>query len=143
MGIVTAASGASLWRGYEYYKAKKVKSFKKLSDDEYEGLVSGSLKEPYIVKINVARVRQSRCNCPHADGTRIICKHMVALFFTIFPTEADKYIKEVEQYEREEEKRWEEYCKSVEKYVKSLSKEELRQQLINYIIAEEENRRYW
>ena len=143
MSIMSSASGASLWRGYEYYKAKKVKSFKKLSDDEYEGFVSGSRKEPYRVKINTAHIRQSKCNCPHADGKRIICKHMVALFFTAFPVEAENYITEVEEYEREEERRQDEHYKEIEEYVYGLSKDELRKELINYIIESEENQHYW
>lgn len=143
MGIMSSASGISLWRGYEYYKEKRVKSFAKLSDDEYQGTVSGSRIEPYKVKINVAHIRQSKCNCPHANGKRIICKHMVALFFTAFPAEADNYIKEVEEYEREEERRQSELYKEIEQYVYSLSKEDLRQELINYIIESVENRGYW
>lgn len=143
MGIISSASGASLWRGYEYYRTKKAKSVNKISDDEYEGIVSGNQAEPYNVKINITHSRQSKCNCPHADGKRIICKHMVALFFTVFPKEADNYIKEVEEYEREEEQREKEHYAEVKKYVYSLSKEELREQLLNYIIESEENNRYW
>lgn len=143
MSIMSSASGASLWRGYEYYTGKKVTSFTKLSDDEYEGEVSGSRKEPYHTKINVAHIRQSKCNCPHADGKRIICKHMVAVFFTAFPREASNYIKEVEEYKREKDRRQDEHYKKIEGYVRSLSKEELRQKLINYIIESEVNRRYW
>lgn len=143
MSIMSSASGASLWRGYEYYKSEKVKAISKTTEDEYEGLVSGSRKKPYNVKINVAHIRQSKCNCPHADGKRIICKHMVALYFTAFPKEADNYIKEVEAYEHAEEKRQKEHYAEVKKYVYSLSKEELRQELINNIIESEENRRYW
>ena len=142
MGIMASASGASLWRGYEYYLEKKVKSLTKLSDVEYEGVVLGGGKEPYHVKINIEHIRQSTCNCPHADGRRVICKHMVALFFTVFPAEAENYIKEVEQYEREEEKRREEHYKEIKRYVYSLSKDELRTMLMNHIIESEENRYY-
>ena len=143
MGIVSSTSGTSLWRGYEYYKDKKVKSFVKLSNDEYEGIIAGSRTEPYQVKINISHIRQSKCNCPHADGKRIICKHMVALFFTAFPAEADKYIKQVEEYEREEAEREKEHYEEIKKYVYGLSKEELRQELINYIIQSEEDQHYW
>lgn len=143
MSIMSSASGNSIWRGYEYYKSKKVKSFLKLSDDEYEGVVLGSLKAPYDVKINVSHIRQSKCNCPHADGKRIICKHMVALFFTAFPAEADQYIKEIEEYEREEEEREEANYGEIVKYVYSLSKEELRQELISYMLESEEDWNHW
>ncbi|NMB97839.1 MAG: hypothetical protein GYA02_14710 [Clostridiaceae bacterium] len=38
--------------------------------------------------INIVHPRKSKCNCPHADGRRVICKHMIALYFTVFPKEA-------------------------------------------------------
>lgn len=32
MGIVSSASGASCWRGLDYYKNKKIKNLKKIND---------------------------------------------------------------------------------------------------------------
>lgn len=136
MGILSLASGASTWRGYEYYKDNKVGKFEKVADQEYAGVVVGTRAEPYKVSINLNHVRQSKCNCPHAEGRRIICKHMVALYFTIFPHEAENYIKEVEEYERAEEQRKEERCREIRKYVYSLSKAELREALLDYMLEE-------
>ena len=137
MSIRTMASGASAWRGYEYYTEKKVLSFTQTGEDEYAGEVSGTGPAPYQVKINTAHVRQSKCNCPHADGRRAICKHMVALFFAAFPDEA-------EQYEREEEARMEDHYAALQSYVKSLSKEELQEQLFEALAElEERGRRYY
>ena len=129
MSIRTIASGASAWRGYEYYTQKKVLSLSQTGENEYIGQVAGSGSIPYQVKINTAHIRQSKCNCPHADGRRVICKHMVALFFAVFPNEAEQYIKEVEEYEREEEQRMEEHYAALRSYVKSLSKKELQEKL--------------
>ena len=129
MSIRTIASGASAWRGYEYYTQKKVLSLSQTGENEYIGQVAGSGSIPYQVKINTAHIRQSKCNCPHADGRRVICKHMVALFFAVFPNEAEQYIKEVEEYEREEEQRMEEHYAALRSYVKSLSKKELQKKL--------------
>lgn len=129
MSIRTIASSASAWRGYEYYTEKKVLSFSQTGDDEYTGEVAGAASAPYQVKINTAHVRQSKCNCPHADGRRVICKHMVALFFAVFPDEAENYMEEVEEYEREEEQRMEDHYAALRSYVKSLSKKELQDQL--------------
>ena len=144
MSILSAASGASVWRGYEYYTQKKVVSLKKLSDDEYEGRVSGASSSAYQVRINIAHTRQSKCDCPHANGTRVICKHMVALYFEAFPTEAKKYIKEVEAYEQEEEKRAEEHYRELERYIKGLSKKELQEQLLQALIEREDReKQYW
>lgn len=144
MSIRTIASGASAWRGYEYYTGKKVLSLSQTGEDEYTGEVAGSAPAPYQVKINTAHVRQSRCNCPHADGRRVICKHMVALFFAAFPEEAEQYMEEVEEYECEEEMRMEEHYAALQSYVKSLSKKELREKLYEALVElEERGRRYY
>lgn len=136
MGILSWASGASTWRGYEYYTANKVEKIQKITESEYASVVVGTRTEPYKVSINLNHVRQSKCNCPHAEGRRIICKHMVALYFTIFPQEAENYIKEVEKYERAEEQREEERCREIRKYVYSLSKAERREALLDYMLEE-------
>lgn len=136
MGILSSASGASAWRGYEYYLDNRVDRIEKISEDTYQAIVSGTGKAPYQVTINTAHIRQSKCNCPHADGRRIICKHMVALYFSVFPNEAECYIKEVKEYEREEEQREEEQRQEMRKYVYSLSKAELREALLEYMSEE-------
>ncbi len=144
MSIRTIASGASAWRGYKYYTEKKVLSLYKTGEAEYAGEVAGSGPAPYQVKINTAHVRQSKCNCPHADGRRVICKHMVALFFAAFPDEAEDYIEEVEEYEREEEQRMEDHYAALRSYVKSLSKKELQEQLYEALAElEERGRRFY
>lgn len=144
MSIRTIASGASAWRGYEYYTGKKVLSLSQTGEDEYTGEVAGSAPAPYQVKINTAHVRQSRCNCPHADGRRVICKHMVALFFAAFPEEAEQYIEEVEEFEREEQAFMERHYDALRSYVNSLSKKELREKLFEALAElEERGRRFY
>jgi hypothetical protein len=61
MSILSVASNASAWRGYEYYEKKKVLFWKQTG----------------------------------------VCKHKVALFFTVFPKEADRYKAEIEEYANE------------------------------------------
>ena len=51
---------------------------------------------------------------------------MVALFFTAFPEEAEKYREEVEHYEWEEEQRRKQNYVALRSYVKSLSKRDCR-----------------
>lgn len=144
MSIRTLASGASAWRDYEYYTDKKVISITQTGENEYTGEVAGTAPAPYQVKINTAHIRQSRCNCPHADGRRVICKHMVALFFTAFPDEAEDYFDEVEEYELEEEQRIEAHYAALRSYVKSLSKKELQEQLFEALAElEERGPRYY
>ena len=102
------------------------------------GLVAGSGADPYQVTINTEHPWRSKCNCPHADGRRVVCKHMVALYFAAFPDEAKQYMKEVKEAEREEEKRQEEHLAEIRAYVKSLSKRELQDELFESLLKLDE-----
>jgi len=133
MGLLSMASNASVWRGYEYYLHKNVISYKKTDEGKYEAQVRGSDGENYSVFIDVEHPRKSNCNCPHAFGTRIICKHMIALYFLAFPSEAEGYIKEIEEYEAGAEQRQLELDEKIEKYIDSLSKKELKQALVEIL----------
>jgi len=126
MGLIDIASSKSAWRGYEYYLNEKVHNYKRINEYHYESKVNGNSKKPYNVFIDVKHPRKSKCDCPHAKDRRIICKHIVALYFQIFPKEATKYIKEIEEYEKEEDQRLKELDKKIIKYINSLSKEELK-----------------
>ena len=130
MGLINLANGNSLWRGVEYYEGKRVSSIKKVEENIFESEVLGSNNIRYHVLINIEHPRKSKCTCPFADGRRVICKHMVATYFTVYPQEAKRIIAEAEEYEKEEEQRQQEEYKEIEKYVNSLTKQELRQQLI-------------
>jgi len=142
MSILSIASNASAWRGYEYYIEKKVRSCKQTGENEFEGAVTGSGNKTYQVMIDTTHPKKSICNCPHAEGKKIVCKHKVALFFTAFPKEAGGYIAEIEEYEREEEELKKQRYDQIVKYVESLSKEELRVVLINALVDLEESKRY-
>lgn len=91
MGILNQARASVIQRGYEYYKDKKVINFRKESDTVFYGSVKGTTT--YDVKIDINHtVKNTYCNCPFAKDNRKICKHMVALYFTAFPNEAEQYI---------------------------------------------------
>ena len=139
MGILSAASFASVVRGYDYYKGKKVISWERINDHVFAGGVEGSYRNSYQVVIDVEHPRKSTCNCPHAEGKMIVCKHKVALFFTVFPNEAEEFIEEVEAYEKEQEELRQERYDEVRKYVNSLSKAELREALFNKLTEEEDD----
>ena len=102
MGIISVASASSCWRGLEYYKYNKVEKIEEINDNEYKGIVNGNKK--YEVYLNVEQVRKSKCNCPHADGKRIICKLIVATYFKAFLNEAENFEKEQKELEEEYEK---------------------------------------
>ena len=133
MGLLDIASYKSVWRGYEYFNDKNVITHIKQSETEVRGMVRGSGQKHYDVLIDLAHPRKSKCNCPHADGKRIICKHMVALYFATFPDEAKRYYKEVMEYEEEEERRQEELQHKVVNYIHKLKKSELEQTLLQVL----------
>lgn len=133
MAFIDSASFASIWRGYEYYTEGNVKAFEYCSDKEIKGTVQGSENNLYTVVIDPAHPKRSTCNCPHAEGKRIVCKHKVALYFAVFPDEATQYYQEVMKNEMEEEQRQEELLDKVVQYVGKMKKEELRRELITLL----------
>lgn len=130
MGLINIASRNSTWRGLDYYKENKVSDYKKINDSEYEGIVNGSNGKKYNVFMDIEHPKKSKCNCPHAKDRRVICKHIVALYFTAFPDEVDKFLKEVEEAEKEYEVYEEELYNKTIKYINSMSKNELKEALI-------------
>lgn len=127
MGLLDLASYKSVWRGYEYYEQKHITAHIKESDTYIKGIVRGSGQKHYEVFIDLEHPRKSKCNCPLADGKRIICKHMIALYYSAFPDEAKQYYENVIKYQEEEECRQEELeCKVID-YVHKLKKSKLEQ----------------
>ncbi len=127
MGIINLASNNSTWKGLDYYQGNKVNNYKQISEYEYEAMVNDSNGKRYNVFMDIEHPRKSKCNCPHAKDKRIICKHIVALYFTVFPNEVDKFLKEVEEAEKEYESYEEEIEQKLIEYIKSMSKSELQQ----------------
>ena len=134
MALIDLASSNSLWRGIDYYQSNKVKEIEKINDNEYKSIVSGS--SDYNVFINLNHPRKSTCSCPFAEGRRVICKHMVATYFKIYPEEAKRLIDEQVAYEMEEEQLYEEHYNEVKEYVDSLTEEEAKAMLIERLIDE-------
>lgn len=144
MGLIEVASGNSVWRGMDYYEKNKVISWKKAGEYAYNGIVSGSNNNSYTVHIDKAHPRKSKCNCPFADGKRVVCKHMIALYFTAEPQAAKDFLKQVEIWKAEEEALEQQHYEDLKKYVKSLSKEVLQKELLSALVELEERRNgYW
>ena len=125
MGLMEVASGKSVYRGYEYYIHNKVLFAEQVDEFEYLGAVEGTADEPYEVLIDVIHQRKSHCNCPHADGKRIVCKHQIAVYFKAFPKEAKKYKQELDDYYEEEEQRYDRIEEELAKHLKKSKKQEL------------------
>lgn len=127
----------------DYYENHKVVSWNKSGNSTYEGVVSGSNGDSYNVYIDKLHPRKSICNCAFAKGRRVVCKHMIALYFTAEPEAAQNFLKQAEQWEHEEEERVKQHYEDLQKYVKSLSKAELQDRLYNALIELEELRFHW
>ena len=131
MGIISLASGASCWRGLDYYKKNKIINLKKINDYEYTSTAIGT--NNYNVYLDVSHPRRSTCNCPLANGKRIICKHIVATFFKVFPQEAINFEKEQERLQEEYDDYQAKLYNKTQSYIKSLTKKELIEEL-SYIL---------
>lgn len=133
MGILECASIASVSRGYDCFKEKKVICFSESSADIFSAKVAGSSDKPYSVELHIDHPRKSKCNCPHAEGKRIVCKHIVATYFAVFPDEAERYYVEAIAYAEEEEKRADELSDKVCNYVWKMKKNEAQQALLQLL----------
>ena len=128
MGIISLASGSSCWRGLDYYKEKRVVELNKINENEYSSFVKGT--NNYNVHLDIEHPRKSSCNCPLAKGKRIICKHIVATYFTAFPNEAVSFEEEQNRLQEEYEKEQEEEFDKAIKYLNRMTKQELIEELI-------------
>ena len=133
MGLLELASGASVWRGYDYYSENRVLSAEKVSESEYSGTVSGTRPEPYSVYIDIFHPKRSTCTCPFAEGNRKVCKHKIALYFTVKPEEAERFLTEVEEAEREEEEYEERIHALVQQKIQHMKKSELQAALLEIL----------
>lgn len=62
-----------------------------------------------------------------------MCKHMVAVYFTAFPKEAQKYITDLENCWEEEEAQQQETEEQLIQYVSKLKKSELQEALLQLL----------
>lgn len=88
---------------------------------------------PILSSFTLTIRENQKCNCPHADGKRIICKHIVATYFTVLPKEAEKFYAEAMAYQEEEEKHQEELSDKVIEYVGKMKKVDLCQSLLELL----------
>ncbi len=129
MGIISSASGSSCWRGLDYYKRNKIRNIKKINDNEYTSVVSGN--KEYNVYLNLEHPRKSTCNCPLANGKRIICKHIVATYFSVVPNSAKNFEEEQERLQQEYEEYEEREYNNAIKYLNNMTKKELIEELVH------------
>lgn len=78
--------------------------------------------------------RKSKCNCPHADGRQVICKHMIALLFTASLEAANKHIMMLNEVEEDYQLRRNMWIDSLKEMINDMSEEELRDAYLNMLI---------
>lgn len=139
MGLLDICSNNSYWRGLDYFENKHVKTINQINRYEYDADVEGS--EIYHVHLDINHPRKSTCTCPHASGKSTICKHKVAVYFSIFPEEAEeaieerkRYYEELEERERKYDRKVEKITKQYEEYVNTLPIEQIKRMLVNYMV---------
>ena len=103
--------------------------------NKWRGKVAGSNGEEYNVYVDEEHPYKCQCGCAYVEGKpRIICKHMVALYFAAYPDEAKNYINELNAYRAEEEKRREEAEQKLEGYILRMRKAELQEALLELLL---------
>ena len=150
MHFINLGSYNSQFRGLDYFEEKKVIEYEKVNSNQYKSKVKGSYGSVYDVMIDVDHPRRSTCNCEHANGRRVVCKHMIATYFTVFPFKVQEFHDDLErmnhEYEEEMQRRRDEREKQVKEYVNSLSAKEVRKELIRLLMEEYDesiNHNYW
>ncbi len=132
MAFYSNASASSTWKGYEYYKDNKVIDKNAISENIFSGRVNSGKGNIYDVTINIEHPKKSTCTCKHAEGTRRICKHKVALFFSFFQEEAEEYYSDVMKAREEQEKQEKqesEMLEQIDATLNKMTKAELRDAL--------------
>ena len=151
MGFLECASSASAWRGYDYYKKGNVLSIEQLAENIFSAKIAGNSSEPYSVELQMDHPRKSTCTCPHAAGRSIVCKHMIATYFTLCPLAAEEYYKNIElpkseydpyddeydEYDEDEyDNMYEEHIITrLQQYIKSMTQEELQHELFRLLLS--------
>lgn len=125
MSFISCANRLSLHRGYRYFKERKVVSYNSTGESRYIGMVLGSGDEKYITTIDIGHPYSSMCSCKHAQNGRVICKHMIALYFEMFPEEAERLYREDEKLRRFAEGSQDETEQAVLHYICHMNKAEL------------------
>jgi len=138
MGLIDIASSKSVWRGIDYYKQDKVLSWSMNEDGTCDGIVAGSGNQKYHVHVDSEHPRRSTCDCPHAKGKMIICKHIVAVSFCLDETEMDRFKSEKTIYESEEDERRAKLYERYMSYAKRMSKKELQEAYVELMLQLDE-----
>lgn len=112
MSFIDSAAYWSKVNGFDYFEDGRVLEIVKISEDEYHAKVKGNNDNICNIVYYPDYPKKSTCNCPRANGKKVVCKHKVALFYALNPDEAqsvrderEESIKHQERLEKEFEER--------------------------------------
>lgn len=130
-------------RGLEYYLENHVEEPKTVlieGEEYYHAKVKGSHHAFYETTINLLRPNQSSCTCPYAHGKVLVCKHMVALLFKLYPNKVKEYdpLAYVKYYKKLANKKV--FIEMAVDYINQLSEVELKEHLFSYMLEENERK---
>lgn len=94
MEVLANASQKAKYEGYYCFKCGCVKEVNEVSKRVYEGKIVDEKGEVFSVNLDLNKNVKSSCNCKQAFNRRVVCKHVVALYFKLFPAEAKRYYDE-------------------------------------------------
>lgn len=134
MGLLQCASGASAWRGYDYYLEHRVSQVSKIEENVFTASVRGRERTPYCVEVHLDHPRKSKCTCSHAEGRHIVCKHIVAAYFAALPQEAERFYAESAALQEEAEKWQEELADRLIAYVRKMTENEAKEALLQVLL---------
>lgn len=129
MGFVEKAPKKIVWRAIEYYKKNKVLDFQEDGENCYTAKVAGSGKVEYAVYIDVKHPKKCTCTCPFAKENDVICKHMVATYFSINPNYIKDFEEDERRYSEDKDYRWQKDKEKLKVLARKMSKEELVDEL--------------
>ncbi len=104
------------------------------NSNTYSDQIQGSDSVLYQAHLDLPHLKRSTCTCPFAAGRRVICKHMVALYFTVQPLAYEEILRQMEDWEKEEERQREKELAELCHYVQSLTKKELQERLLDALL---------
>ncbi len=140
MGLLDCSSQKARFRGYGYFTEGKVTSCKQTGDSKFSAIVNGSDRNSYQTTVDVTHPRSSKCTCPFVEGNTKICKHMVAVYLTVFPNEADRIKSEIISYEaeqkiiREQQEEFERDCEyGLPEYIHNMRRNKLEEALLELL----------
>ena len=145
MSFIDSAAYWSKVNGFDYFEEGRVLEIIKINDDEYHAKVKGSKDNVYNIVYYPDYPKKSTCDCPRANGKRVVCKHKVAVFYALNPDEAqsvrderEENLRYQEKLEQEFEERHRKRVEEAQKYVDGLSVEEMKRIIIGYRVSEME-----